>query len=160
MTSNTAAKSILIRKYANRRLYDTSKSRYVTMDDLLAMVRAKVDFRVEDATSGQDLTRPTLLQIICDIEGNGNAMLPISVLQQLIQSYDGTTEPILARYLERVMSAFQRHQRSAEDALNSSLDSIIKTDDEDSSDIKTPRSDIENLRAEFAVLKGKMDKIA
>ena len=76
---------IVIRKYANRRLYDTSKSRYVTIDDLTTMVKDGVDFRVIDIPSGEDLTRFTLVQIILEIESKGHKLLPVAVLQQLIR---------------------------------------------------------------------------
>ena len=86
---------VIIRKYANRRLYDTSDSRYVTIDDLAQMVKNNIDFRVVDVTSGQDLTRVILIQIILDIETAGHKLLPIGVLQQLIRFYGDRMEPIL-----------------------------------------------------------------
>ena len=170
MTKLLPVPSVLIKKYANRRLYDTSKSSYVTIEDLTMMVRNNVDFHIEDATTGQDLTRVTLIQIILDIEAEGHDMLPIAVLRQLIQAYGERTEPILSRYLERVMIAFLRHQRSAEDALNASLDGIHGTVQRQENDPVQPASkqidgddsagSIAALRAEFTLLKAKMDKIA
>lgn len=161
--------SILIKKYANRRLYDTSKSSYVTIEDLTMMVRGNIDFHIEDARTGQDLTRVTLIQIILDIETDGHDMLPVMVLRQLIQAYGERTEPILSRYLERVMIAFLRHQRSAEDALDASLDDIhgtVQGQENDAPAQALPVKDAGNsasiaaLRAEFALLKAKMDDIA
>ena len=84
MTPKQAANQVVIRKYANRRLYDTNASRYVTIDDLKLMVKNSLDFRVVDAKNGQDLTRFTLVQIILEIESEGHKLLPIGVLQQLI----------------------------------------------------------------------------
>ena len=81
MPSQSNQDMIVIRKYANRRLYDTNASRYVTIDDLATMVKADINFRVFDVASGQDLTRFTLVQIILDIESEGHQMLPIGVLQ-------------------------------------------------------------------------------
>ena len=85
MMPKQAANQVVIRKYANRRLYDTNASRYVTIDDLKLMVKNTLDFRVVDAKNGQDLTRFTLVQIILGIESEGHKLLPIGVLQQLIR---------------------------------------------------------------------------
>ena len=87
MTPKQAANQVVIRKYANRRLYDTNASRYVTIDDLKLMVKNSLDFRVNDAKNGKDLTRFTLVQIILEIESEGHKLLPIGVLQQLICFY-------------------------------------------------------------------------
>lgn len=169
MTDTLPVPPVLIKKYANRRLYDTSKSSYVTIEDLTLMVRSNIDFHVEDARTGQDLTRVTLIQIILDIETGGHDMLPVMVLRQLIQAYGERTEPILSRYLERVMIAFLRHQRLAEDALDASLDNIhgtVQSQENKAAEPKSQREDMENgasiaaLRAEFALLKAKMDNIA
>ena len=106
MSPKQAANQVVIRKYANRRLYDTNESRYVTIDDLKLMVKNSLDFRVVDVTNGEDLTRFTLVQIILEIESEGHKLLPIGVLQQLIRFYGDKMEPILSRYLERSMNAF------------------------------------------------------
>lgn len=151
---------IVIRKYANRRLYDTSKSSYVTIDDLTSMVRAGTEFTVVDSASGQDLTRVTLMQIMLDIETEGHDMLPIAVLRMFIQCYGSRTEPILSRYLERVMLAFVRDQQHAEDALTRSLDTIHTAGDTPIAPANQDRDDITALRAEFTALKEKFDKIA
>ena len=146
-----AANQVVIRKYANRRLYDTSASRYVTIDDLSMMVRDNIDFRVVDSTNGQDITRVTLVQVILEIESEGRSLLPISVLRQLIQVYGDRLEPILSRYLERTMDAFFSHQGVAEDALGASLDNIL-------SGANTPNDDrLRLIRTEFDQLKAKLD---
>jgi polyhydroxyalkanoate synthesis repressor PhaR len=144
---------IVIRKYANRRLYDTSASRYVTIEDLATMVKADIDFRVVDVASGQDLTRFTLVQIILDIESEGHQMLPIGVLRQLIHFYGDRMEPILSRYLERTMNAFLNHQNRAEDALGASLDSIRSGAEADGPDR------LRLIRDEFDQLKAKLDRL-
>jgi polyhydroxyalkanoate synthesis repressor PhaR len=144
---------IVIRKYANRRLYDTSASRYVTIEDLATMVKADIDFRVVDVASGQDLTRFTLVQIILDIESEGHQMLPIGVLRQLIRFYGDRMEPILSRYLERTMNAFLNHQNRAEDALGASLDSIRSGAEADRPD------HLRLIRDEFDQLKAKLDRL-
>ena len=148
-----AANQVVIRKYANRRLYDTSASRYVTIDDLTIMVKNNIDFRVVDVTSGKDLTRFILVQIILEIESKGHGLLPIGVLQQLIRFYGDRMEPILSRYLERTMDAFLNHQGRAEDALGASLDNIR-------SGANTPTEDhIRLIRTEFDQLKAKLDRL-
>ena len=148
-----AENQALIRKYANRRLYDTSTSRYVTIDDLCMMVKENIDFRVVDATNGQDITRITLVQIILEIESEGHGLLPVSVLRQLIQVYGGRMEPILSRYLERTMDAFFNQQGSAEDALGASLDNIL-------SGANTTNDDhLRLIRTEFDQLKAKLDRL-
>ena len=151
MMPKKAVNQVVIRKYANRRLYDTSTSRYVTIDDLTIMVKNQIDFRVVDVTNGQDLTRFTLVQIILEIESEGQRLLPIGVLQQLIRFYGDRMEPILSRYLERTMDAFLNHQGRAEDALGASLDNIR-------SKANTPNEDhLQLIRTEFDQLKAKLD---
>jgi len=153
MQANTRQDPILIRKYANRRLYDTSQSRYVTIEDLTAMVKNHIEFKVIDIASGADLTRFTLVQIILDIESEGHKMLPIGVLRQLICFYGDRMEPILSRYLERAMNAFLTHQTRAEDALGASLDSIRSDADKDTPD------HLRLIRDEFDQLKAKLDRL-
>ena len=153
MPSQSNQDMIVIRKYTNRRLYDTSASRYVTIDDLATMVKADINFRVVDVASGQDLTRFTLVQIILDIESEGHQMLPIGVLRQLIRFYGDRMEPILSRYLERTMNAFLNHQNRAEDALGASLDSIRSGADAEGTD------HLRMIRDEFDQLKAKLDRL-
>ena len=148
-----AANQVIIRKYANRRLYDTNASRYVTIDDLTIMVKDNVDFRVVDVTSGKDLTRFTLVQIILEIESKGHKLLPIAVLQQLIRFYGDRMEPILSRYLERTMNAFLNHNGRAEDALGASLDNIRSGAEANNDDNLTL------IRDEFNQLKAKLDRL-
>ena len=160
VTQPTTTEPTIIRKYPNRRLYDTNKSSYATIDDLGGMVRSGVEFSVIDSATGQDLTRVTLLQIMLEIESEGHDMLPVSVLRMLIPFYGTRTEPILARYLERVMRAFNRDQRQAEDALERSLDDIHKAADGRTDQAPARSDEISELRAEFTALKAKLDKIA
>ncbi len=148
-----AENQVVIRKYANRRLYDTDASRYVTIDDLTIMVKNNIDFRVVDVTNGQDLTRITLVQIILEIESEGHKLLPIGVLQQIIRFYGDRMEPILSRYLERTMDAFLSHQGRAEDALGASLDNIRSVANAQSDD------PLRLIRSEFDQLKAKLDRL-
>ena len=154
MPSQSIHDTIVIRKYTNRRLYDTSASRYVTIEDLATMVKADINFRVVDVASGQDLTRFTLVQIILDIASEGHEMLPIGVLRQLIRFYGDRMEPILSRYLERTMNAFLDHQDRAEDVLGASLDSIRSGAESDGAD------HLRLIRDEFDQLKAKLDRLA
>ena len=101
---------IRIRKYANRRLYNTATSSYVTLADLAQLVRDGVDFTVEDAKSGEDLTRATLTQIIVDEEQNGANMLPVSLLRQIVSMYRDSAGWMLPAYLEQSMEWFTANQ--------------------------------------------------
>jgi len=101
---------ITIKKYANRRLYNTATSSYVTLDDLCLMVKDNKDFVVYDAKTGEDITRSVLTQIIVEEEAKGQALLPISFLRQLIGFYGDSLGGMLPRYLESSMKAFAQNQ--------------------------------------------------
>lgn len=107
---NNGDDPIVIKKYANRRLYDTSSSAYVTLDDLSAMVRNGSDFVVKDAKTGDDITRNVLTQIIFEQESRGENLLPIDFLRQLIGFYGNSMQAILPSYLDMSMDAFTRQQ--------------------------------------------------
>ena len=101
----------VIKKYANRRLYNTGTSTYVTLEDLANMVKDGEDFIVHDAKSGEDLTHAVLTQIIFEQEGKtGQSMLPISVLRQLISFYGDQMQMVLPSYLEHSMAMFAKEQ--------------------------------------------------
>ncbi|MGI4817614.1 MAG: polyhydroxyalkanoate synthesis repressor PhaR [Janthinobacterium lividum] len=102
--------AVVIKKYANRRLYNTSTSSYVTLDDLAQMVRQGVDFVVYDAKSNDDLTRQILTQIIFEQENRGEALLPVQFLRQLIGFYGDNMQAVLPSYLEMSLDAFSRQQ--------------------------------------------------
>lgn len=103
--------SIVIKKYANRRLYNTDTSSYVTLDDLATMVRAERDFVVFDARTGEDLTRAVLTQIIVEQESKGNQnLLPIGFLRQLIRFYGNSMERLVPSYLEYSLDTLTREQ--------------------------------------------------
>jgi polyhydroxyalkanoate synthesis repressor PhaR len=101
---------IVIKKYANRRLYNTSTSTYVTLEDLAQMVRQGQDFVVYDAKSNDDLTRQILTQIIFEEESRGEALLPVQFLRRLIGFYGGQMQSVLPSYLEMSLDAFSRQQ--------------------------------------------------
>jgi polyhydroxyalkanoate synthesis repressor PhaR len=108
---------VIIKKYANRRLYDTESSSYITLDRLAEMVRQKREFKVVDAKSGEDITRQVLTQIIMDEESRGSEMLPINFLRQLIGLYGDRMQGMVPQYLEASMEALQRNQAQLRDAL-------------------------------------------
>lgn len=101
----------IIKKYANRRLYNTGSSTYVTLDDLAEMVKAGNEFVVQDAKSGDEITRSVLAQIIFDQEAKeGQNLLPVAFLRQLIRFYGDSMQAMVPSYLEHSMSAFAREQ--------------------------------------------------
>jgi polyhydroxyalkanoate synthesis repressor PhaR len=101
---------VVIKKYANRRLYNKGESKYVTLDDLATMVRDGVDFVVLDATSGDDITRSVLTQIIFEQESKGQSMLPVQFLRRLIGFYGDQMQGFLPPYLEMSMESFSKAQ--------------------------------------------------
>jgi polyhydroxyalkanoate synthesis repressor PhaR len=103
-------KPVVIKKYANRRLYNTATSSYVTLDHLCQMVKDDVDFAVYDAKSGEDITRSVLTQIIVEEESKGTNLLPITFLRQLISFYGHSMQGVVPRYLEHMMGAFAQNQ--------------------------------------------------
>ena len=112
---------ITIKKYANRRLYDTRKSSYITLDDLAAMVRDGREFRVVDAKSDEDITHSVLTQIIMEEEQRGQTMLPVSFLRQLISLYGDGMQAMVPGYLEASMESFRRNQQQFRSALEGAL---------------------------------------
>lgn len=113
---------VIIKKYANRRLYNTSSSSYITLDDLAKMTREGVEFQVLDAKTGTDITHSILTQIIMDEEASGGEqMLPISFLRQLISMYGNSMQAMMPHYLEATMENFQANQRKLQDVFKQSM---------------------------------------
>ena len=108
---------VIIKKYANRRLYDTESSSYITLERLAEMVRQKREFKVVDAKTGEDITHNVLTQIIMDEESRGQTLLPVSFLRQLIGMYGGQVQSMLPQYLEASLEAFQRNQSQMRETL-------------------------------------------
>ena len=102
--------AIIIKKYANRRLYDTTASRYVTLDHLRELVKENRDFKVVDAKSGEDLTRGVLAQIIFEEESKGETLLPVEFLRQLISFYGDSMQSMVPGYLNMSMESFAKQQ--------------------------------------------------
>lgn len=108
--STEQSQPVVIKKYANRRLYNTAKSSYITLDHLAQMVRAGQDFVVRDAKSSADITRSVLTQIIFEEETKGASMLPTNFLRRIISLYGDSLQSIVPGYLEASMDTFTRNQ--------------------------------------------------
>lgn len=103
---------VVIKKYANRRLYNTQTSSYVTLDHLCEMVKEGVEFEVRDARTGEDITRSVLTQIIFDEESKGQNLLPIRFLRQLIRMYGDSLQAFVPGYLDMSMESFTKNQEA------------------------------------------------
>ena len=119
---------ITIKKYANRRLYNTATSSYVTLDHLCQMVKDGVDFVVYDAKSGEDITRPVLTQIIVEEEAKGQNLLPINFLRQLISYYGDNLQWVVPSYLEHMMSSFQTNQDRMRESMQKTFGGMFPFD--------------------------------
>jgi len=113
--------TVTIKKYANRRLYNTSSSSYITLDDLAQMTREGTEFKVIDAKSGVDITHSILTQIIMEEESNGQHMLPVSFLRDLIGMYGNSMQSMMPHYLEAAMSNFRENQTKLQDAFSQGI---------------------------------------
>ena len=172
---------VIIKKYANRRLYDTESSSYITLERHAEMVRQKREFKVVDARSGEDITHNVLTQIIMDEESRGQTLLPVSFLRQLIGlSGGGQMQSMLPQYLEASLEAFQRNQSQMRDALagaftanpfaelarrNMELFQSAATGRPPASGTASPATEgpdddeLERLRAQLADLQAKVEKL-
>lgn len=113
---------VVIKKYANRRLYNTGTSTYVTLEDLAEMVKKGEDFTVQDAKSGDDITHPVLTQIIFELENKeGQNMLPIPFLRQLIAFYGDQMQMVVPSFLEQSMIAFSKEQERFREQMKSAI---------------------------------------
>jgi polyhydroxyalkanoate synthesis repressor PhaR len=119
---------VRIKKYANRRLYNTSTSSYVTLDYLAQMVREGLDFTVEDAKTGEDITRSVLTQIIVEEESKGQNMLPINFLRQLISLYGDNLQYLVPGYLEKSMESFGANQDQIRQYMKDNFGAVFPID--------------------------------
>lgn len=108
---------VIIKKYANRRLYNTETSSYITLDLLSQMTREGREFVVVDAKSGEDITHNVLTQIIMEEEQRGKNMLPVNFLRQLIAMYGDSMQSMVPQYLEASMDAFRKNQQQFQEAM-------------------------------------------
>ena len=114
---------IIIKKYANRRLYNTHTSKYITLDFLAELTRKGIDFKVVDAKSNEDITHGVLTQIIMDEENNGQQMLPVGFLKQLIAMYGDSMQGMVPQFLESSMDNFRKNQRQVQDVIETAITS-------------------------------------
>ena len=177
--AKTGAK-VTIKKYANRRLYDTESSSYITLDKLAGMIREGRDFEVVDAKTGDDITHQVLTQIIVEEEARGSTMLPVNFLRQLIGLYGGSMQSAVPQYLEAAMDAFAKNQEAMRDALKGNFGGTNVFADLAKRNMamfeeagraftspaaKKPAADaeraseVDKLRAELAALQAKVDKL-
>jgi polyhydroxyalkanoate synthesis repressor PhaR len=108
---------VVIKKYANRRLYNTQTSSYVTLDHLAQMVKQGTEFEVRDARTGEDITRSVLTQIIFEEEAKGQSLLPIKFLRQLIRFYGDSLQSFVPGYLDMSMDGFTKNQEAMRNRL-------------------------------------------
>ncbi len=117
---------VVVKKYANRRLYNTESSSYITLDNLGDMVRLGRDFVVYDAKTGDDITRSVLTQIIVEEEGKGGQnLLPTTFLRQLIGFYGGSMQGLVPKYLEHAMASFAAQQEQMRSAMQKTMGNLF-----------------------------------
>jgi polyhydroxyalkanoate synthesis repressor PhaR len=117
----TDENTVIIKKYANRRLYNTRSSSYITLDHLAQMTREGINYKVLDAKSGTDITHTILTQIIMEEESNGEQMLPVNFLRELIGMYGNSMQSLIPHYLEASMDNFRANQAKLHKAFEDSL---------------------------------------
>ena len=120
-SKHASGEPVVIKKYANRRLYNTRSSSYITLDHLAKMTREDIEFKVVDAKTGVDITHSILTQIIMDEEAGGEQMLPTSFLRQLIAMYGNSMQSLLPGYLEASMDHFRENQSKLRKAIEESI---------------------------------------
>ena len=124
-TSGAPQGVITIKKYANRRLYNTATSSYVTLEHLSRMVKNEIDFLVLDAKTGEDLTRQVLTQIISEEENKGENLLPVNFLRQMIGLYGQGLQGLVPRYLDLTMDSFTRNQQQIRQHMEETLSGLF-----------------------------------
>lgn len=169
--------TVIIKKYANRRLYNTDTSSYITLDHLAAMVREGREFKVLDAKTEDDITHSVLTQIIMEEEQRGQAMLPVNFLRQLISMYGDSMQAVVPGYLEASMEAFRRNQEQFRNAVegafgNGPFAELAKRNmamfEAAASAFKPPvpvqpgaaEDELDALKAELASLKDKIERLS
>lgn len=182
--SSDGSGTVIIKKYANRRLYNTETSSYITLDHLATMTREGRDFKVIDAKSEEDITHNVLTQIIMEEENRGQTMLPVSFLRQLISLYGDSMQSMVPQYLEASMDAFRRNQTQFRQAMEGAFAGgpfaeIAKRNmemleaaasafkpprapgpaKEEPAVDTTPRNEVEALKAQLAAMQEQINKL-
>lgn len=170
---------VIIKKYANRRLYNTETSSYITLEHLAVMTREGRDFQVFDARTGEDITRAVLTQIVMEGEAGGQTMLPTSFLRQIIALYGDSMQSMVPHYLEASMSAFAENQAKFRDAAMKPFEQLARQNlamFQAATDLMTggrlrdhkpseppPRppatEEVDQLRDQLAALQARIDKL-
>ena len=169
---------VIIKKYANRRLYNTETSSYITLEHLAAMTREGREFKVVDARTDEDITHSVLTQIIMDEEARGQTMLPVNFLRQLISMYGDSMQSMVPQYLEASMDSFRRNQAQFNDAMKGALTGgpfgelakrnlemfeaatkAFKPDGKPAEEAPTKEDEVAALKRQLAELQAKVDKL-
>ena len=150
-----ANRPVTIKKYGNRRLYDTSASRYVNLDDVAAMVRNGTDVKVADAETGEDLTRVTLTQIIVEEAKGQPSGLPLELLRQLIMASDHVRQEFMSWYLKSAFDSYQKVQSAVQSGLEQLGSAALSPLEMVKSFLPGEESEVERLRRRVAELEAK-----
>lgn len=154
--------TVLIKKYGNRRLYDTAGSRYVNLEDIASLIRQGKDLKVVDAKNGQDLTRVTLTQIITEDAKEKPTGLPLELLRQLIVASDEVRQEFVMWYLKSAFDAYQRVQDAVQNRLTDVQSAILSPVDTMKRFLGAPAAPADNeldaLRQRVVELEGKLEK--
>jgi polyhydroxyalkanoate synthesis repressor PhaR len=177
--TQSGGETVVVKKYANRRLYNTQSSSYITLEDLARMTRNGVDFVVLDAKTGADITHSILTQIIMDEEASGGEqMLPVGFLRQLISMYGDSMQAMMPQYLEASMANFRANQSKLQDAWKTSVgpeafaklaetnmamfkaaaSAFIPKNAEGQGEAK-PAGELDELKAQMAAMQKKLDEL-
>jgi polyhydroxyalkanoate synthesis repressor PhaR len=174
---------VIVKKYANRRLYNTQTSKYITLDFLAELTRKDVEFKVLDAKTGEDITHSVLTQIIMDEESSGQNMLPVGFLRQLISLYGDSMQTMVPQFLETSMDNFRKGQQKVENVIETAITSgpfgdIAKQNIEfvkaardalvpnlskkksDGASAPDDKDDIAELKQQMAELQAKLDRLS
>jgi polyhydroxyalkanoate synthesis repressor PhaR len=116
----------VIKKYPNRRLYDTQKSAYITVADVLKIIRAGEDFQVIDAEKGEDITRSVLVQIITEQEGGASPIFTTDMLTRLIRFYDDSSQALFGEFLDKNLKMFAEQQKRFQDQMGNIIGSPLQ----------------------------------
>ena len=177
--TQSGGETVVVKKYANRRLYNTQSSSYITLEDLARMTRNGVDFVVLDAKTGADITHSILTQIIMDEEASGGEqMLPVGFLRQLISMYGDSMQAMMPQYLEASMANFRANHSKLQDAWKTSVgpeafaklaetnmamfkaaaSAFIPKNAEGQGEAK-PAGELDELKAQMAAMQKKLDEL-
>ncbi|MGL5839059.1 MAG: polyhydroxyalkanoate synthesis repressor PhaR [Sphingorhabdus sp.] len=171
---------VIIKKYANRRLYNTSSSKYITLDYLAELTRKDIEFKVIDAKSGEDITHNILTQIIMEEENTGQGMLPVNFLRQIISLYGDSMQGLVPQFLESSMDNFRKNQKQVQDVIESAItsgpfghiakqniemmraarDAFVPNLGNLAGKKQKPQDNIEDLKRQIAELQAKIDKLS